>query len=204
MQIGGTAAVPVSVGATIAVVRLASETHALTQVGGELVSLQAQAAAVRLRETVSFAQSEALVLVKGEQGSRAIARATWLQNAGGLAIFRLATAFQPFDARKDPRLPVQLRVEVLSSGSRDAGLMTDISQGGAAVATQTKPAGAAVSVVASHNGFWATLPCRLTGMTPEGSWWILHLQFGEMNVAERAFVRQIIRDAGRALELRAA
>lgn len=202
MQIGGPAANPGR--DSIAVVRLASPVRELSQLGGKLVSLQRQAAAVQLRDTVTFERDEPLVLVRGERGSRAIARATWVHNSGSVAIFRLATDFQAFDARKDPRLPVQLRVEVLAPGMRGAGLMIDISNGGAAVATVTEPTGHALTLFASNNGFWATLPCTIVGRGRVGACSLLHLQFADLNVAEHAFVRQMIREAQLRLELAAA
>jgi hypothetical protein len=78
--------------------------------------------------------------------------------------------------------------------------MTDISNGGVAVAVATPPARTSVIISGSRGGFGANLPCDVVGVSDASTHSTLHLRFRELNMAERAFVRHLIRDAQKALE----
>ncbi len=183
----------------VAVVRLAEDGPC--QFKGALVALDGGEATVRIAGGAKFAAEESVVLVRGTVGSRKFAPAAWVRSERGCDVFSLAAQFEPFDARRDPRFPIRLATEVRQGGECCPGVMLDVSQGGAAVAVHRRPEGQSLDLAISYRGFSARLPCQVVGISAAAGIPVLHLKFELVNSAERAFVRELVRDARAAAEL---
>ena len=167
------------------------------QFGGRIVTASGLVLAARFPDGAPFADGEAVMLLSGNLGDRKVARAQWIRTQGDVAVFRLKAPFKPFDARKDGRIPAELRAEVRSvvGGSRQSGLILDVSNGGLAVAVSSRPGGKAIQVVVGANGYSATLPCEMMGATTQDEYTILHLRFDALSLSQQAFVRQMVQAA---------
>lgn len=167
------------------------------QCPGVIVTSHALVLAARFPEGAPFADGESVLLLEGVLGERKVARANWVRTQGDVAVFRLKEPFKPFDARKDGRIPAELRAEVRSviGGSRQSGLILDVSNGGLAVAVSARPGGKAIQVVVGANGYSATLPCEMMGASQQDEYTILHLRFDGLSLSQQAFVRQMVQAA---------
>jgi hypothetical protein len=167
------------------------------QCGGVIVTSHALVLAARFPEGAPFADGESVLLLQGALGERQVARANWMRTQDDIAVFRLKAPFKPFDARKDGRIPAEFRAEVRSviGGSRQSGLILDVSHGGLAVAVGARPGGKAIQVVVGANGYSATLPCEMMGTTQQDEYTILHLRFDSLSLSQQAFVRQMVQAA---------
>jgi hypothetical protein len=172
------------------------------QSSGTVVTLNAQAVAARFADGATFSAGKPVLLITGVLGSRQVARGTWAGTRDGISVFKLVSAFRPFDARKDGRVPLQIRGEVRSvlGGSRQPCNIMDVSMGGMAVTVETRPGGKALQVVLTANGYSATLPCETVGASESDDETLLHLRFEELTASQRAFVRQLVASARSAIE----
>lgn len=177
----------------VAVVRLAEDGP--SQVRGDLVALDSDEATLRLPDGGSFEEGELVVLVRGKAGSRQVARAAWVRAENGYDVFSLNARFEPFDVRRDRRIPTHLAVEVWQGDTCLPGTMLDISNGGAAVATRERPDEQPLLLAISIGGFSARLACKVVGVGGTIRQPVAHLQFERLNVAEQAFVRGVMRAA---------
>jgi hypothetical protein len=172
------------------------------QSSGTVVTVNSQAVAVRFPDGITFSPGKALLLITGVIGSRHVARGTWAGTRDGVSVFKLASAFRPFDARKDGRVPLQIRGEVRSvlGGSRQPCTILDVSAGGMAVTVASRPGGKSLQVVLTANGYSATLPCETVGASETDDETLLHLRFEELTASQRAFVRQLVASARTAID----
>ncbi len=150
--------------------------------------------AVRLQSPWPGQPGEEVALIAGEPGARFVSLGRLLQARANVASFEVVAPWKPLDLRATPRYPTRIAVEVRSvlGQSRQPGTIIDISLGGMAVEVATKPGGREVAIVTRLAAYSATLPCEIVGTSRGQDSTTLHLKFGELTAAQRAFVRNLV------------
>ncbi|MGH2633604.1 MAG: PilZ domain-containing protein [Tepidiformaceae bacterium] len=141
---------------------------------------------------------DALALVIfGQLGHRLVARAQCSGTKEGVYAFRLISPWQPFDGRLAPRYEMSLQAEVRSvlGVSRQAGLLIDVSLGGAAVTVPVRPGGKSIELGLTSGGFASRLPCEVVATTEREDSVILHLRWEALAPPQTAFLRRLIATA---------
>ena len=162
---------------------------------GELVAVRDAALAIRVaRAPESWDTMLPYYIICGTPGSRFKAPANFVARNGDTAAFKLESSWRALDLRRDPRFSTDLAAEVRSvlGNSRQPGRVIDISLGGAAIATATKPGGSQVEIGITAQGYSARVLCDLLSSSQVGSETVLHLRFRDLTPPHQAFIRQLV------------
>ena len=162
---------------------------------GEIVALRDASLAIRVANApASWNSMLPYYVICGTPGSRFKAPANFVARNGDVAAFKLNARWKALDLRHDQRLAADLQAEVRSAlgNSRQQGRVIDISLGGAAIATETKPGGSQVEVGLNAQGYSARVLCDVISTSQAGSEVVLHLGFKDLTPPHQAFIRQLV------------
>ncbi|MCC7365866.1 MAG: PilZ domain-containing protein [Dehalococcoidia bacterium] len=136
-----------------------------------------------------------VMLVRGSGRERLSAPAAFAMCRGELAVFSLLRPWKAFDPRQSPRFPLHVgtRVQPDDSESFLPGTVLDISTGGLSVEVKVPVRAKFVQVPLWLDGYAATLRCEVVGTTAAETGTILHLRFHELEPAQAAFIRNMVR-----------
>jgi hypothetical protein len=162
---------------------------------GRVAAVRDGGIAVQLAgEMPSWDATAQYVLVAVDGDVRLTQRVAYIGHTERAVAFRSQGGWQRMDRRSYPRYRADFRVEVRSvlGGSRQDGRLVDISMGGLAVRTESRPGGRQVQVRIWAGAFSSELLCTVLRADEQDNCVVLRLQYVELLPSQRAFVRQVI------------
>jgi hypothetical protein len=162
---------------------------------GELVAIREASLAIRVTKAPEEWDSTLpYFVICGTPGSRFKAPVSFVARNGAVAAFKVQSRWQALDLRREQRFVTDMTAEVRSvlGNSRQPGRIIDISLGGAAIATETKPGGSQIEVGINAQGYSARVHCDVISTSQSGTETVLHLRFKDLTPPHQAFIRQLV------------